>query len=256
MGPGLWIMGYGRLTRFPCEQSPLKPKSMGYDRLWVIAGMGYDRFDCTVPFHSIRRSHVTGLPKSTKCHACPASHSPVLSRGYAATDETINSDNWSHVTRGDGLNEMVRRTLWTSIEWSARCSSPTTLIITSLKLFKVVVSGLFIADCYNRFTSWSFKFSNLSPLYSGRSLFASLTQVLWLAFFSYLALFFLTYVRIPLTLYILKQSHSSYTYYYLFYVTFSKAPIDSGDQYFTECGLINTQLFSFSDRRFRVHGQH
>ena len=32
----------------------------------------------------------------------------VLSRGYAATDETISSDNWSHITRGDGLNEMVQ----------------------------------------------------------------------------------------------------------------------------------------------------
>jgi hypothetical protein len=32
----------------------------------------------------------------------------VLSRGYAATDETVSSDHWSHVTRGDGLNEMVQ----------------------------------------------------------------------------------------------------------------------------------------------------
>ena len=32
----------------------------------------------------------------------------VLSCGYATTDETINSDNWSHVTRGDGLDEMVQ----------------------------------------------------------------------------------------------------------------------------------------------------
>jgi hypothetical protein len=29
---------------------------------------------CTVPFHSIRRSHVTALPKSTKCHTCHTSH--------------------------------------------------------------------------------------------------------------------------------------------------------------------------------------
>ena len=30
----------------------------------------------TVPFHSICQSHVTGLPNSTKCHACPMSHLP------------------------------------------------------------------------------------------------------------------------------------------------------------------------------------
>ena len=45
--PGLWIMGYGRLTIFPCKQGLWKPKSMGYNRLWVIAGMDYDRFDCS-----------------------------------------------------------------------------------------------------------------------------------------------------------------------------------------------------------------
>ena len=28
----------------------------------------------TVPFQSIRRSHIMALPKSTKCHACPRSH--------------------------------------------------------------------------------------------------------------------------------------------------------------------------------------
>ena len=31
-----------------------------------------------------------------------------MSHAIVQTDETINSDNWSHVTRGDGLNEMVQ----------------------------------------------------------------------------------------------------------------------------------------------------
>jgi hypothetical protein len=31
-----------------------------------------------------------------------------MSRGLTATDETKSSDSWSHVTRGDGLNEMVQ----------------------------------------------------------------------------------------------------------------------------------------------------
>jgi len=37
---------YGLWDANPCEPSWWTDTAMGYNRLWVITGMGYGRFDC------------------------------------------------------------------------------------------------------------------------------------------------------------------------------------------------------------------
>lgn len=40
-------MGYGVFGLILCKPNWLRPKSMGYDKLWVLTAMGFDRVDCS-----------------------------------------------------------------------------------------------------------------------------------------------------------------------------------------------------------------
>lgn len=42
----LWGMAYGEGGPIPCKPNWFPPKSMGYDRVWGLTGMGFDRVDC------------------------------------------------------------------------------------------------------------------------------------------------------------------------------------------------------------------
>ena len=46
----------------------------------------------TVPFHSIHQSHVTALPKSTKCHTCPMLHRVADKNGQGNMSQCEKTD--------------------------------------------------------------------------------------------------------------------------------------------------------------------
>ena len=65
---------YGFWVQTPCEPTWWTKKPMGYDRLWVMTGMGYYRFDCNSTstlhlYHDFRSIGPGGSEISSKPHS-------------------------------------------------------------------------------------------------------------------------------------------------------------------------------------------
>lgn len=56
-------MGYGVCSTIYCKPNWLQPKSMGYDKVWLLTAMAYDRVDC------IKTSYRKGKDLPSRCDA-------------------------------------------------------------------------------------------------------------------------------------------------------------------------------------------